>query len=72
VVIVTYKGDAERARITGPPRARRLPRRVALGDDAVDRAVGELDQGRAILLVDLRETAASEADARLETLARAA
>ena len=72
VVIVTYKGDAERARITGLRGARRLLRRAALDDDAVDRAVGELHQGHAILLVDLREIAASEAHARLETLARAA
>jgi hypothetical protein len=72
VVIVTYKGDAERARITGLRGARRLLRRAALAHDAVDRAVGELHQGQAILLVDLREIAASEADARLEKIARAA
>ena len=72
VVIVTYKRDAERARITGLRGARRLLRRAALDDDAVDRAAGELHQGHAILLVDLREIAASDADARLEKLARAA
>jgi hypothetical protein len=72
VVIVTYKSDAERARITGLRGARRLLRRTALDDDAVDRAVRELHQGHAILLVDLREIAASEADARLERIARAA
>lgn len=72
VVIVTCKGDAERARITGLRGARRLLRRAALDGDAVDRAVGELRQGHAILLVDLREIAASEADARLEKLSHAA
>jgi hypothetical protein len=72
VVIVVYRGDAERARITGLGGARRLLRRAALDDDAVDRAVGKLHQGHAILLVDLREIAASAADARLEKLARAA
>jgi hypothetical protein len=72
VSIVTYEGDAERARITGLRGARRLLGRAALDDDAVDRAVGELHQGHAILLVDLREIAASEAEARLEKLARAA
>jgi hypothetical protein len=72
VVIVTHKGDAERARITGLRGARRLLRRAGLDDDAVDRVVGELHQGHAILLVDLREIAASEIDARLEKLARAA
>jgi hypothetical protein len=72
VVIVTYKGDAERARITGLRGARRLLHRAALDDDAIDRAVAELHQGHAILLVDLREIAANEANARLEKLARAA
>jgi hypothetical protein len=72
VVIVTYKGDAERTRITGLSGARLLLRRAALDDDAVDRAVGELHHGHAILLVDLREIAASEVHARLEQLARAA
>jgi hypothetical protein len=72
VVIVTHKGDAERARISGLRGARRLLRRAALDDDAVDRAVSELHQGQAILLVDLGQIGASEADARLEKLARAA
>jgi hypothetical protein len=58
VVIVTYKGDAERVRITGLRGARHLLRRAALDDDAVDRAVSELHQGHAILLVDLGEIAA--------------
>jgi hypothetical protein len=72
VMIVTYNGDAERARITGLRGARRLLHRAALDDDAVDHAVRELHQGHAILLVDLRAIAASEADARLERIARAA
>jgi hypothetical protein len=72
VAIVTYNGNIERARITGLRGARRLLRRAALDDDAVDRAVGELHQGHAIVLVDLREMTASEAHARLEKLARAA
>jgi hypothetical protein len=73
VVIVTYKGNSEHARITGLRGARRLLRRAAaVDDDAVDRAVGELHQGHAILLVDLREIDACEADARLEKLAHAA
>jgi hypothetical protein len=72
VVIVTHEGDAERARITGLRGVRRLLRRAAPDDDAVDRAVGELHRGEAILLIDLSEVGASEADARLEKLARAA
>jgi hypothetical protein len=71
VVIVTYEGDAERARITGLRGARRLLRRAALDDDAVDRAVGELHRGHAIVLVDSGRFA-GEADARLEKPARAA
>ena len=54
VVIVTYKGDAERARITSLRGARLLLSRAALDHDAVDRAVRELHRGHAILLVDLR------------------
>ena len=72
VAIVTYNSGAQRARITGLRGARRLLRRAALDDDAIDRAVGQLHQGHAILLVDLRDIAASEADARLDEIARAA
>jgi hypothetical protein len=72
VAIVAYTADAQRARITGLRGARRLLRRAQLDDAAIDRAVSELHQGHAILLVDLREIAASEANARLEKLARAA
>jgi hypothetical protein len=72
VVIVTYSGDAERARITGLRGARRLLRRAALDDGAVDRAVGELHEGRTVMLVDVRGVAASDAVARLEQLTRAA
>jgi hypothetical protein len=69
VLIATHEGGAERVRITGLRGAGRLLRRAAPGD-AVDRAVGELRQGHAILLVELRHVAPSEADARLEHLAR--
>jgi hypothetical protein len=71
VVILAHHGDAERARITGLRGARRLLGRAGLDDDTVDRAVHELHKGHTILLVDLHETAAGEADARLEELARA-
>jgi hypothetical protein len=72
VAIVTHNGDTERARITGLRGAQRLLRRAALDDDTVDRAVGELHQGHTILLLDLRDIAPSEADARLDKTARAA
>jgi hypothetical protein len=45
---------------------------AALDDAAIDRAVNELHNGHAILLVDLHELSAGETDARLEQLARAA
>jgi hypothetical protein len=62
VVIVSYGSGAERARITGLRGARRLLRRAALDEDAVDRAVRELHEGHAILLVDLGETASPDRD----------
>ena len=72
VVIVTYQGDAERARVTGLRGARWLLGRAALDRDSVDQAVNELHTGRAVVLVDVRETAASEARAQREQHARAA
>jgi hypothetical protein len=72
VVIVSYKGDAERSRITGLHGARRVLARAAVDDDTVNRVVKELDAGRAVVLVDLPETAATEARAQLEHHARAA
>jgi hypothetical protein len=72
VVIVTYKRDAERARVTGLRGARRLLGRAALDNDAVDRAVHELHRGHAVVLVDVGEYVASEAREQLEPDARAA
>jgi hypothetical protein len=66
------KTATPRARISGLRGARPILGRAALHDDAADRAVSELHSGHAIRLVNLREIAASEADARLEKLARAA
>lgn len=51
VVIVSYEGDAERARVTGLRGVRRRLGRAALDDDAVDRAVSELHMGHAVVLV---------------------
>lgn len=72
VVIITYKRDAERARVTGLRGARRLLARAALDDDTLDRAVKELHIGHAVVLVDVSEIAASDARAQLEPDARAA
>jgi hypothetical protein len=62
VVIVTYGSGAERGRITGLRGARRLLRRAALDDDAIDHAVRALHVGHAILLVDVGETASPDRD----------
>jgi hypothetical protein len=52
VTVVSYENGAER--ITGLRGARRLLRRAGLGDEALDRAVSALHQGRAIVLADRR------------------
>ena len=72
VVIVTYHGDTERARVTGLRGARRLLMRAGLDEDAVGRAARELHLGHATVLVDGGEIADGEASTRLERLARAA
>jgi hypothetical protein len=71
VVIVSYD-DAEHRHVTGLRGVRRLLERAALGDDTVARAVNELHEGRAVVLVDVRGIAAGEARDQLEQLARAA
>ena len=72
VVIVTYDGDAESARVTGLRGARRLVDRAALERDDVDRAVSELRDGHAVVLVNLREIGASKTRTQVEQHARAA
>ena len=64
--------DAERARVTGLRGARRLLAGAALYDHTLDRALSELQIGNAVVLVHLREITASQADAQLERIARAA
>jgi hypothetical protein len=66
VVIVASERDRDLVRVTGLRGARRLLRRSALADDAVDSAVDELHRGRAVVLAD------SHAEAQLEDLADAA
>jgi hypothetical protein len=72
VAILTYHGDAERARLTGLRGARRLLGRSALDRDNVNRAVSELRDGHAVVHVNLRVIGASQARAQLEHDARAA
>ena len=71
VVIVTYD-ETERRRVTGYRGVRRLLRRVALDDDAIDRAVRQLHAGHVLVLVDIGELTPSDARAQLEQVAQAA
>lgn len=72
VTIVTHVPGAERSRVTGYRGIRRLLRGAALDDDAVERAVGELHKGRAVVLLDVREIASVETEAQPEQMAKAA
>ena len=72
VVIVICKDDGEHARVTGHRAVRQLIRRAALDDDAVDRAVKELQIGHAVVLVDVAEIAPTAVRAQLEQVAQAA
>ena len=72
VVIVICKDDKEHSRVTGYRGVRRLLRRAALDDEAIDRAVKQLHTGHAVVLVDVPEITPSEAWAHLEHIAQAA
>lgn len=72
VNIATCNVDAERSRVTGDRGLRLLLRRAALDDDVVNRAVEELHNGHAVVLVDVPDTASNEAEVRLKRGARAA
>jgi hypothetical protein len=72
VVIVICKDDGEHSRVTGYRAVRQLLRRAALDDDAVDRAVKELHNGHAVVLVDATESAPTAVRAHLEQVAQAA
>lgn len=72
VVVVVYKDDGEHSRVTGYRGVRRLLRRAALDDEAIDGAVKELHSGHAVVLVDVAEIAPNEVRAHLEQTAQAA
>ena len=72
VVILLYKDDKEHSRVTGYHGIRRLLRRAALDDEAIDRAVKELHTGHPVVLVDVGEIAPSDARAHLDQKAQAA
>jgi hypothetical protein len=71
-VIVTYDNGAEHARVAGDLGVRRLLQEAALDDAAADRVVDELHAGHAVVLADVAEIAPSDAQARLDQVARAA
>lgn len=72
VVIATHDGAGERSRVTGRAGVRRLLRRAALDDDAVELALTELEIGHAVVLIDAAGIAPGEGEARLEQAAQAA
>ena len=71
IVILTCEDDAARSRVTGHGGVRRLLRRAALDNEAVDRAVKDLHDGQVVVLVD-GAVVPSDARAQLEQLAQAA
>jgi hypothetical protein len=70
-ILALEDGDG-RSQLADRLGLQRLLWRAALVGDAADRVIGELHLGRAVVLVDAAEIAASEAQARLEEVARAA
>ena len=70
-IVAVEDGDG-RSQLADRLGLQRLLWRAALVGDAADRVIGELHLGRAVVLVDAAEIAASEAQARLEEVARAA
>jgi hypothetical protein len=72
VVITLYKDDKEHSRVTGYRGVRRLLRRTALDDEAIDRAVKELHTGHTVVLVDVAKITPSDARAHLDQEAQAA
>jgi hypothetical protein len=71
VVILTYDGG-ERARVAGDVGIRRLLRGAALDEAAADRIIHELHVGHTVVLAEIAEIAPTDAQARLDEVARAA
>jgi nucleotide-binding universal stress UspA family protein len=69
---VTVEDGAGRSQVAGRLRLQRLLGHAALAGDAADRVIGELDMGHAVVLVEPAEIAASDTQAQLEEMARAA
>ena len=72
VVIVTYRDETERRRVTGYRGARQFLGRAGLDGEAVDRAVVQLHAGNAVVLFDSAEISPSDVRSQLEQSAQAA
>ena len=72
VVIVACKDSQEHSRVSGYRAVRRLLRRAALDDGAIDCALRELRVGHTVVLVDAAEMPATAVRAHLEQVAQAA
>jgi hypothetical protein len=70
--IITYEDRAGRSHVGGPRELQSLLRRFTLTDDEAARVIHDLHTGRAVVLVNGSQIAASDARARLDELARAA
>jgi hypothetical protein len=70
--IITYEDHAGRSHVDGPLELQRLLRRFTLTDEETARVIHDLHTGRAVVLVNGSQIAASDARARLDELAHAA
>jgi hypothetical protein len=72
VAVVTYQEDTERSRVTGYRGIRKLLRRSALDEDALNKVIDVLHSGHSVVLVAALGLVASEVWARFEGPAEAA
>jgi nucleotide-binding universal stress UspA family protein len=70
--IISYEDRAGRSHVGGPLEMQSLLRRFTLTDEEAARVIHDLHTGRAVLLVEGSQIAASDARARLDALAVAA
>jgi hypothetical protein len=70
--IISYEDGAGCSQVGGPLELQSLLRRFTLTDEEAGRVIHDLHTGRAVVLVEGSQIAASDARARLDELARAA
>jgi nucleotide-binding universal stress UspA family protein len=71
-VMVDYEADAVRSRVTGRLALKRLLRSTALPEPTTDRVIDDLHTGHSVVLVEVADIAASDAQARLDEARQAA